>query len=211
MNETTPLSPRESRSGTKKRNLIIFLSLIPIAALFGLLGWGVARSGGNPGGFGVNSKFGEREVEQRFAPEFVEVGLDGDVVSLPGLRGKVVMLDFWSSWCPPCRREAPGIAQVYREYEGMDVEFIGVAIWDDRGDVADYIQEYDLPYPNVLDERGRIAINYGVTGLPEKFFVSAQGRLVRKYVGPIQPDTLRDTLDGLLKPQTTVARGGAGP
>jgi cytochrome c biogenesis protein CcmG/thiol:disulfide interchange protein DsbE len=122
------------------------------------------------------------------------------MVSLSELRGKVVMLDFWSSWCPPCRQEAPALARVYREYEGRNVEFVGVAIWDDPGDVARYAKEFDLPYPNVLDEKGQIAINYGVAGIPEKFFIDAGGTLIRKFVGPMRPDDLRATLDQLLTP-----------
>ena len=200
MSETSPASPTERRPGTRKRNLIILSSIVPIAALFVLLGWAVARSDGNPGGFLTNSKFGEIPVDQRLAPEFIEEGLDGETVSLCGLRGKVVMLDFWSSWCGPCRQEARTLAEVYREYEGKNIDFIGVAIWDDPQDVARYIQEFDLPYPNVLDEKGQIAINYGVIGIPEKFFIDTRGNLVQKFVGPIEPEALRTTLDRLLAP-----------
>ena len=200
MSETNPASSTGQRAGTGKRNLIILSAAVPIVALFALLGWAMARSGGNPGGFGINSRFGEIAVDQRPAPDFTKDGLDGETVSLSGLRGKVVMLDFWSSWCPPCRQEAPALAQVYREYQGRNIEFIGVAIWDDSGDVARYIEEFSLPYPNVLDERGQIAIDYGVAGIPEKFFIDSQGNLVRKFVGPIKPDGLRSALDSLLEP-----------
>ncbi len=208
MSEISPMSPSGSGAGTRKRNLIIIASAVPVVALFALLGWALARSGGNPGGFGINRDFGEVAVEQRLAPDFTRPALSmpsgegpaGGTVSLSGLRGKVVMLDFWSSWCPPCRQEAPGLAQVYREYDGKSVEFIGVAIWDHSQDVDRYVQEFDLPYLNVLDDRGEIAIDYGVAGIPEKYFIDARGNLVRKFVGPIGPDDLRDTLDSLLPP-----------
>ena len=200
MSETSPASSTGQSAGTSKRNLIILSAAVPIVALFALLGWAMARSGGNPGGFGINSRFGEIAVDQRLAPDFTKDGLNGETVSLSGLRGKVVMLDFWSSWCPPCRQEAPALAQVYREYQGRNIEFIGVAIWDDSGDVARYIEEFGLPYPNVLDERGQIAIDYGVAGIPEKFFIDSQGNLVRKFVGPIKPEGLRSALDSLLEP-----------
>ena len=75
-----------------------------------------------------------------------------------------------------------------------------VAIWDDPRDVGRYAQEFDLPYPNVLDEKGQIAINYGVSGIPEKFFIDARGTLVRKFVGPMESEDLRATLDQLLTP-----------
>ncbi len=197
MSEISPESHLDRRAGTRRRNLLILASIVPIVALFALLGWAVARSGSNPGGLVVNSKFGEVTFDQRPAPEFVKEDLSGGIVSLAELRGKVVMLDFWSSWCPPCRREAPALAQVYRQYS-HNVEFIGVAIWDDPKDVTRFIQEFAVPYPNVLDEKGQIAINYGVAGIPEKFFIDAEGVVVRKFVGPIEPETLKAILDGLL-------------
>ena len=198
MSDISTAPPAQTRTGTRKRNLIILLSAIPIAALFALLAWGVVRSGGTPGGFGINSKFGEISLDQQPAREFVAEDLNGETVSLDDLKGKVVMLDFWSSWCPPCRREAPALAQVYREYEGKNVEFIGVAIWDDRRDVEQYIEEFDLPYPNLLDDKGRIAINYGVSGIPEKYFIDTAGNLDTKFVGPTRLDDLRSVLDKLL-------------
>ena len=200
MNEVSPAAPGKGKADTRKRNLIIAASLVPVVALFALLGWALVQSGGNPGGFGVNRSFGEVAVEQQPAPDFAKSDLSGSMVNLSELRGKVVMLDFWSSWCPPCRQEAPALARVYREYESRNVEFVGVAIWDDPGDVGRYAQEFDLPYPNVLDEKGQIAINYGVSGIPEKFFIDARGTLVRKFVGPMESEDLRATLDQLLTP-----------
>ena len=173
-------------------------SALPMAALFALLGWVVVDSGGQPGGFGINDRFGEVPVDQRPAPGFEVKTLHGRLVSLDGLKGKVVMLDFWSSWCPPCRREAPALSQVYREYRDEDVEFVGMAIWDDNGAVEDYAREFDVPYPNAMDDKGEIAIDYGVAGIPEKFFIDREGNLVRSFVGPIDAESLRKVLDGLL-------------
>ena len=200
MTEATRTGESTGRGDARKRNLILVASALPMAALFALLGWVVVDSGGNPGGFGINDRFGEVPVDQRPAPGFEVETLDGRLVSLEGLRGKVVMLDFWSSWCPPCRQEAPALARVYREYEGRNVEFLGVAIWDNPGDVDRYAKDFDLPYPNVIDEKGQIAINYGVAGIPEKFFIDARGTLIRKFVGPMKPDDLRATLNQLLTP-----------
>ena len=190
----------EISGATGKRNLIVVSSLIPVAALFVLLGWAVARSDSEAGGFGLNSKPGEISINQGIAPDFLKQGLYGETVTLSGLRGKVVMVDFWSSWCLPCRQEAAGLAQVYREYDGKNVEFIGVAIWDNLRDAARYVQEFDLQYPNVLDQEGEITIDYGVVGIPEKFFIDPQGNLVRKFAGPMDPEALKAVLEGLLVP-----------
>ena len=202
-NELSCVSSADPNGGTRKRNLILLSSMIPVVALFVLLGWDVLRSGGNSRVFGVNSEFGEVTINQSVAPEFIQRSFDGETVSLSGLRGKVVMVDFWSSWCPPCRQEAPTLAQIYREYEGKNIEFIGVIIWDTRRDAARYIEEYAIQYPNIMDESGEIAINYGVVGIPEKFFIDANGNLIRKFAGPMQQETLRASLDELLGTQVT--------
>ena len=196
-------------SDARKRNLILVASALPLAALFALLGWVVVGSGGNPGGFGINSRFGEVPVDQRAAWEFQVTTLGGDQLSLQGLRGKVVMLDFWSSWCPPCRAEAPGLSQVYREYRDRDrdVEFIGMAIWDEPRAVGDHVREFDVPYPNALDDKGEIAIDYGVAGIPEKFFIDREGNLVRSFVGPTDAGALREVLDELLAADAPPASG----
>jgi cytochrome c biogenesis protein CcmG/thiol:disulfide interchange protein DsbE len=205
LTEATRTGESTGRGDARKRNLILVASALPMAALFALLGWVVVDSGGNPGGFGINDRFGEVPVDQRPAPGFEVETLDGRLVSLEGLRGKVVMLDFWSSWCPPCRREAPTLSQVYREYRDGDVEFIGMAIWDSYGAVEDYALEFDVPYPNTLDDKGEIAIDYGVAGIPEKFFIDREGNLVRSFVGPIDAGSLRNVLDGLLGAAATHA------
>ena len=98
---------------------------------------------------------------------------------------------------------------MYREYAHRDVEFIGVAIWDDRNRVEDYVLEFDLPYLNFIDEKGRIAIDYGVAGIPEKFFIDGNGDVVRKFVGPMDAESLREALDNLVAPVLT--RGSASP
>ncbi len=110
------------------------------------------------------------------------------------------MVDFWASWCPPCREEAPGLAQVYSEYKGTGVEFVGIDIWDTEQDAKRFISRYGIAYPNGLDAKGRIAIDYGVTGIPEKYFIDRSGVLVKKYVGPMTATQLRQILEGLLGP-----------
>lgn len=108
------------------------------------------------------------------------------------------MLDFWSSWCPPCRVEAPVLSQVYRDYSDRPVEFIGIAIWDDNQAIASFAREFNVPYPLVVDDNGRVALDYGVTGIPEKFFIDQQGILQRSFVGPMSPEALRNILDEML-------------
>ena len=147
----------------------------------------------------MNSEPGEVSVRARPAPELHLLTLpDGRTIQNDGLRGKVVLVDFWSSWCPPCRAEAAGLAAVYREYDGAEVEFVGVAIWDETGDVLRHLERYDVGYPNGLDAKGIRAVEFGVRGVPEKFFLDREGTIIRKLTGPIPPERLRQVLDELL-------------
>jgi cytochrome c biogenesis protein CcmG/thiol:disulfide interchange protein DsbE len=171
-------------------------------ALFALLAWASMKSGGNPGGFGVNAEFGQVEVSAYQAADFSLELMAGGTLTLSELQGKAVMVDFWSSWCPPCRQEAPVLAEVYLEYEGLPVEFVGVDIWDVPSAAQDHIDRYNVPYPNGIDTDGIIAINYGVTGLPEKYFISPEGTIVKKFVGPMSPSKLRGILNDMLDPSS---------
>ena len=170
----------------------------PVVALFALLTWAVVQSGGNPGSLGVNQEFGQVRLSPEAAKDFSLITLDGATVNLAGLKGKVVMVDFWASWCGPCRFEAPDLVEVYRDYAERGVEFVGVDIWDRRQDAIDHVNRYQVTYPNGVDDKGVIAISYGVRGIPEKFFINQDGVIVKKFVGPVDADTLRRTLDELL-------------
>jgi cytochrome c biogenesis protein CcmG/thiol:disulfide interchange protein DsbE len=108
------------------------------------------------------------------------------------------MVDFWSTWCPPCQREAPTLKEVYDEYRGRGVEFVGVAIWDQRNDVTEFVEQVGADYLLALDDRGLAAVEYGVRGIPEKYFIGPDGTLMRKYIGPMEADDLRRILDNLL-------------
>ena len=180
---------------------------LPVLTLFTLLGWALVKSGGNPGGFGVNSSFGEVRVSGEPAQEFSLELLDGSALALSDLRGRVVMLNFWASWCPPCRREAPALEKVYREYSGQRVEFIGVDIWDRRDDALEFIDRYEVTYPNGIDDKGTILIDYGVTGIPETLFINCDGVLAKKFAGPISADKLRSVLDEMLLNDPACASG----
>ena len=175
------------------------MAAIPAVALFALLGWALFQSGGNPGGVGVNTQLGEKPIEIRQAASFSLPALDGNsTLRLEDYRGAVVMLDFWSSWCPPCRVEAPVLSQVYREYSDQPVEFIGIATWDDEQGISSFANEFGVPYPMVIDANGRVALDYGVIRLPEKFFIDKSGHLQRSFVGPMSPEALRNIINEML-------------
>ena len=198
-------TPRTTAGGWTGRRLALFLlSISPFALLLALLAWGQVRSDGNPGGLLEHNETGEVRVTVRPAPDFSGFDfLTGWAVSNESLRGKVVMIDFFSSWCVACRVEAADLAEVYRSYAGQPVEFVGLAIWDEAGDVVRHIERYGATYPNIMDARGTTAVAYGVTGVPEKFFLDADGTVIRKINGPVSQEQLREVIDGLLAGQAS--------
>jgi cytochrome c biogenesis protein CcmG/thiol:disulfide interchange protein DsbE len=176
----------------------MILTTVPLVAIIAILAWGAARSGGNPGGLLINHRVGEIQIEKTESPQFAKINLKGNEFSLSDTIGSIVVVDFWSSWCPPCLKEAPGLERVYRQYRENGVEFIGIAIWDQQRNVVKYVERFDITYPNIIDEGGLIAIDFGVRGIPEKFFIDRQGQIVRKIVGPLKEDYLREILDNML-------------
>ena len=183
----------------RRRAALFALAISPFLALLGLLVWSQTGPGGAGSGRLEHNATGDVPVAVRAAPEFFGTDvLTGEPVSLAALRGNVIVVDFWSSWCASCRVEAADLAAVHREYAGLPVEFVGLAIWDAPGDVARHIERYDVGYHNLIDGDGDFAVAYGVRGVPEKFFIDPEGRIVRKVNGPVDRDRLRAIIDALL-------------
>jgi cytochrome c biogenesis protein CcmG/thiol:disulfide interchange protein DsbE len=123
----------------------------------------------------------------------------GDTVRLRALTGKVVIVNFWASWCGPCRAEHAGLSETAREYVGKPVRFVGVLYSDSEAAATQWITQMGgQSYPAVTDQRSLTAIDYGVYGVPETYIVDPTGRIAHKYVGPIPPSVLRQWIDSLL-------------
>ncbi len=178
---------------------LIALGVVPLAALFALLTWSQVRSGtAGPGSRSVFDETGEAAVLRSEASDFALDLFDGEIVSLSQFSGQVVLLDFWGSWCGPCRSEAAALERTWRSYRDRGVAFLGVSVFDTEKGALDFIEEFDVTYPTGPDIKGVIAIEYGLTGVPEKYFIDRGGHVVKKFVGPMDEDVLRSVLDGLL-------------
>lgn len=184
----------EDQVKASRRGLVFGLILVAILAVVALFAAGLRQTTRGP------------EIAKP-APEFTLPLFDGGEIALADLRGKVVVINFWASWCDPCREEAPVLERMWREYRDRGVVFIGVNYVDVESEARKYLQEFDVTYPNGPDVGQKIARAYRIRGVPETFFVDAQGNIAPivvngqpqpKKVSPITEEELRSVLDRLL-------------
>jgi cytochrome c biogenesis protein CcmG, thiol:disulfide interchange protein DsbE len=129
------------------------------------------------------------------APDFEFITFDGETITLAELRGKGVVLNFWASWCDPCREEADLLEQTWRREEANGIIFLGLAYLDQEPASKDYLAEFDITYPNGPDLRSQVARRYVIKGVPETFFIDPEGKIAETVIGPI---VNQRQLDGLL-------------
>ena len=126
---------------------------------------------------------------------------DGETIKLSGFEGKVVVLNFWASWCPPCRWEMPFFEQMHQEYEDQDVVFLGVAISDTLENARGFAESAGVTYPIGLDATNEIARNYSVVSLPTTFFIGKDGNVERRLSSAANEGVLKVFLRGQLRPR----------
>ena len=145
----------------------------------------------------------------RPAPAFTLELLDGaGQLSLADYRGKVVVLNFWASWCVPCKQENPALAAVWERYRASgDFAMLGVVYQDSVAAAREYTRRMGNAWPSVLDSDGRTAFAYGVFGIPETFFVTPDGQVAGRHVGAIDQTTLANGIEAIRRqPGPTPAR-----
>jgi len=172
-------------SAVGRRRWVMPLAYGAVLALLALVAWGLMRAQAGP-----------REAGP--APDFALTTFSGEQVSLSRLRGQVVVINFWASWCPPCREEAAYLERTWRAYRDRGVAFIGVDYADTEREALAYMQEFDLTYPNGPDIGTRISQDYRIQGVPETFFVARDGTLRGVKIGPLSPPELEQRLEALL-------------
>jgi cytochrome c biogenesis protein CcmG/thiol:disulfide interchange protein DsbE len=165
-----------------------------IAVLLVFLGWGLAK------------RSESRPQPTDMAPDFTLRLFDGyynefedGQFTLSDLRGRVVVINFWASWCVECRVEARDLEETWQAYRDDGVVFIGVDFDDTEDKAIGYLEEFGITYPNGLDGRGLITENkYHITGVPETYIVDPTGQIDTVKIGAFRPGELRATLDRLL-------------
>jgi cytochrome c biogenesis protein CcmG, thiol:disulfide interchange protein DsbE len=126
---------------------------------------------------------GEPSLAGRMAPNFA-LELDGKPIHLADLRGKVVVLDFWASWCPPCVEETPALIALHRDISQRGGMVLGISLDDDPSAYENFLKEHNVNFPTYLDKSQAIPTTYGTAMYPEAYIIGKDGRIVRKVVGP---------------------------
>ena len=138
------------------------------------------------------------QTESRPAPDFEMETFDGETFRLSELEGKVVVLNFWASWCPPCRWEMPFFETMWNEYRDRDVVFVGVAMSDSLEDAKGFAEESGVTYPIGLDQTNEIVRAYEVYSLPTTFFIDKEGHIQRRLTSAANEALLKVFLRGQL-------------
>jgi len=150
-------------------------------------------------GFRVNPRDIRSPLVGRPAAPFTLTSFEGAPMQLGALRGKVVVLNFWASWCyPACYEEAPVLERGWRAYRDRDVVVLGVDIQDKDEAGRKFIRDFTLTFPNAPDPRGKVSVDYGVYGVPETFFIDRAGAIRVKHVSAVSDQVFRDTVEALL-------------
>lgn len=184
------LQNKEEKSGGLRWGMILIW--IAVLALLALLGWGLVKTNAT------------RPEAGQAAPDFDIEFFNGfewenkPVAYLSDMQGKVVVINFWASWCVECRLEADLIENSWRKYGDQDVVFLGVAYSDVEPNALAYLDEFDITYPNAPDLGTDISDMYEITGVPETFIVDKGGTIRHVQIGPLNEQTLDGVIQKLL-------------
>jgi cytochrome c biogenesis protein CcmG/thiol:disulfide interchange protein DsbE len=181
-------SPAPPLDVSKSKRTGIVIAFAVILALLLLLAAGLKKVQAGP-------------IASGMAPDFTITDFRGQTVTLSELRGQVVIVNFWASWCPPCREEAAYLEQTWRKYKDKGVVFVGVDWVDTEKEALAYIDEFDITYLNGPDIGTRAAQAYNIQGVPETFFVAKNGELRGVHIGPLKSPQLDEKIEELLAEQ----------
>jgi cytochrome c biogenesis protein CcmG/thiol:disulfide interchange protein DsbE len=205
------------RAATARLGIIAILSLI--AALLALLAYGLTASSPDDS---IDSRLAELRPADAPAVELpvlqrgslgpladdLSPALEDERLALDELRGIPVVLNFWASWCPPCRSEAPLLERTWRSLRTRSVVMLGLNMQDLTGDARAFLREFRVTYPNVRDQSDDVAIEWGVAALPETFFIDARGRIVAHVIGAVSRSDLQAGIAAARSGSPAGARSG---
>jgi cytochrome c biogenesis protein CcmG/thiol:disulfide interchange protein DsbE len=163
------------------------------------IGWAAARGGSSRNVLGTAERPAVAVAVHQPAPDFElpVVGHRGSTIALSSLKGQVVVLNFWASWCLPCREEAPGLRSAWEGFR-QGVLFLGVNEMDDEAGAEAFQREFQATYPSVFDPSASLAADYGFFGLPVTYVIDAQGVMRYRFAGSVTESALVDAVHSVL-------------
>jgi len=179
----------ETNHSTRPTRWGIIFAWALVLVLLGILGFGLARAQQGSIGVGVP------------VPDFTLTTFGGEEIRIADLRGQVVLLNFWASWCTTCELEARELEQVYRMYKDRGVVFVGVDYVDSEPEALAYLEKYGITYPNGPDMGTRISQAFRIRGVPETYIVGPDGRVADVMIGPYPSlQEIVNDLEAVLEP-----------
>jgi cytochrome c biogenesis protein CcmG/thiol:disulfide interchange protein DsbE len=178
-----------------KHNPVAIAAVLVVGALLALLAYGVVARA--PAG-GIDAALAAGERPRPPALDLPQLGSDAHA-RLSDYRGQVVVLNFWASWCGPCREESPLLDRWHRRLERSDALVLGVNVEDVTSDAKSFIRKHDLTFPSLRDREGTTARRFGATGYPETLVIDRQGRIAAARRGPVDEAFMRAEVQPLVK------------
>jgi peroxiredoxin len=134
------------------------------------------------------------------APDFTLIDIrDDEQISLSQFDGRPVMLNFWATWCPPCRKEMPLLQDAYEEHQGDGLIILTIAVSDKANNVLDFSDQHDLTFPLLIDTKDQVAVQYKVLGIPTSYFIDSDGVIASVQVGDLTASALNRHLEEILE------------
>lgn len=181
-----------SRSDAMPRRRRGLLLLVGVVIIVGLIVGGLVLATGDRVDWTADR-------QRPIAPDFTAQTLDGATVRLSDLRGRPVVLNFWASWCGPCRVEARDLEAAWQAYRDQGVVFLGVNTSDSEGGARQYIEEFGLTYPSIQDTSADLSRVYGAGALPTTVFIDREGRVAGRRMGVLRASALAARVEELLR------------
>ena len=181
------------------KNLIIIISFLFLVLFFSLMIAGSVSEKTPKINLGVNSILGEVSISAPEGTKFSLETIDGKRINLSDYKGKPLVIDFWSSSCGRCIKEAYILSDAQKEWSFRGINFVGIAVWDQPNEIQEFINKYDIQYDIIIDNNGSTAVDFGVIAVPEKFFVKSDGSFAFKINGPNNKKSLDGYLERLLQ------------